>query len=71
MVAQKQFHSYPRNCTVIRAKNCGPYACCRTLSAAEFWAKSSSVIYKVEIKESKAKFLWIDNTEATSIMVKR
>ncbi len=64
-VMQNYIEPYDPKVITTRAEGCGPFAAFRNLHSAYFFQRSfawsTATLFKVKIKESKEKCLWIDN----------
>lgn len=64
-----EFEPYPVDYIVQRAKNCGPFATFKDVISADFFRRRygwyDCELYKVKIKKSKAKTMWMENSYNT------
>ena len=60
---KSMFQYYNPKYIITRAEGCGPFACFKTASQALSFSSPGywDVLYKVQIKRSKDKRLWIDD----------
>ena len=68
---RRTFQSYDLGYVILRADDCGPFACFKTIREAENFTNVYAwdvVLYRVKIKKSRRRSLWI-GTEKCSFLL--